>query len=84
MQLPRRNFQRKTLHSPDVRAMLVQPGCPDQSCTVSDISDDEARIVLEGETHIPPRFVLALDNDQRWVCELMWWHGRTAGLKFVR
>lgn len=83
MQLPGQNFQRKAPRSRNVHAMLVQPGYPDRSCIVSAISDDEARIVLEGDTHIPARFVLALDNDQRWVCELIWWHGRTAGLKFV-
>lgn len=85
MPTPRRNFQREALRSQNIHATLVQPGFPDRSCTVLDISDSGARIVLEGEdAPIPARFMLALDNDERHVCESIWWHGRTGGLRFVR
>jgi hypothetical protein len=84
MQPPGRNFQRKAVRSHNVHATLVQPGFPDRSCTVSDISDGGARIELEGDAPIPARFMLALDHDHRWVCEPIWWHGKTVGLRFVR
>ena len=84
MQPPGRNFQSRTLRSRNVHATLVQPGVPDRSCAVSDISDGGARIVLDGDTPVPARFMLALDNDHRWVCEPIWWHGGVAGLRFIR
>ena len=84
MQTPRRQFGRAVLRSRNVRATLVQPGFPDRSCTVSDISDGGARIVVEGNDHIPARFELALDDNKRRICEPIWWHGRAAGLRFLR
>jgi hypothetical protein len=84
MQTPRRQFHREPLRSRNIHATLVQPGLPDRYCTVSEISEGGARIVLEEDAPIPARFMLALDNDERRVCEPIWWHGRTAGLRFVR
>jgi hypothetical protein len=51
---------------------------------VSDISAGGARIVVEGNGPIPTQFELALSGDKRHVCEPIWWHGRTAGLRFLR
>jgi len=84
MQTPGRQFQREALRSRNMKAMLVQPGFPDQPCTVSDISDGGAKIVVDGTAPIRTRFVLALGNDRRRVCEPIWWHGTTIGLRFVR
>jgi hypothetical protein len=83
MQSPTRRFQHELQHSPSIRATLVQPGLPNRPCVVSDISDGGARIVVEGNDPIPMRFELALVSGTRCVCEPIWSHGRTAGLRFV-
>ena len=67
-----------------LKATLVQPGLPDRYCVVSDIFDGGAKIVVDGNDPIHTRFELALDGGKRRVCEPIWWHGRTAGLRFVR
>ena len=44
-----------------------------------------AKIVVSGEAVIPTHFELAFDlAGTRRTCELVWWHGKTAGVKFVR
>jgi hypothetical protein len=52
---------------------------------VSDVSLNGAKIVVQGEAAIPSYFELAFDlAGTRRLCELVWWQGKTAGVKFVR
>jgi len=83
MQTSKEYSQHKLLRSRSVQATLVQPGAPDRPCIVSDISDGGAKIVVEGSDPVHIRFELILGGGERLVCEPVWWHGKTAGLKFV-
>ena len=66
-------------------ARLVKHGCADRPCMVSDVSLNGAKIVVQGEAAIPSHFELAFDlAGTRRLCELVWWQGKTAGVKFVR
>jgi hypothetical protein len=50
---------------------------------VSDVSTDGAKIFVSGEAAVPTHFELAFDNaGTRRLCELVWWRGKTAGVKF--
>jgi hypothetical protein len=84
MRLPRKQFQRGVRRSRNFPATLVESGSPDRRCVVSDISEGGAKIVVEGRDPIPAHFALVFDSGTRRICELIWWHGKTAGLKFVR
>jgi hypothetical protein len=84
MRPPRKRFQRGVRRSRNFPATLVESGSPDRRCVVSDISEGGAKIVVEGRDPIPAHFALSFDNGARRTCELIWWHGKTAGLKFVR
>ena len=68
-----------------MQARLVNHGCADRPCVVSDVSLNGAKIVVQGEAAISTHFELAFDlvGTQR-LCELIWWQGKTAGVKFVR
>jgi hypothetical protein len=67
-------------------ARLVQPGYADRPCVVSAVHSNGAIIVVSGEAAIPTHFELAFDmaGTRCRPCELVWWHGKTAGVKFVR
>ena len=78
-------FPREARRSRRIQAMLVKHGCADRPCVVSDVSLSGAKIIVQGEAAIPTHFELAFDyaGTQR-LCELVWWHGKTAGVKFVQ
>jgi hypothetical protein len=63
----------------------MKPGYADRPCVVSDVSQNGAKIVVQGEAVIPTHFELAFDvaGTQR-LCELIWWQGKMARVKFVR
>ena len=78
-------FPREARRSRRIQAMLVKHGCADRPCAVSDVSLNGAKIIVQGEAAIPTHFELAFeDAGTRRLCELVWWHGKTAGVKFVR
>ena len=77
--------EREARRSRRIPARLVQHGCADRLCVVSDVSTNGAKILVSGEATIPTHFELAFDNaGTRRLCELVWWRGKTAGVKFVR
>jgi hypothetical protein len=84
MQAYRKYFPRAVPQSRNIQATVLQPGVPNRSCTVSDISDAGAKITVVGNEPIPSRFELALGDGQRRVCKPIWCCGRTAGLRFTR
>jgi hypothetical protein len=78
-------FKREVRRSRNIRARLMHPGSADRYCAVSDISSNGAKLIVEGDGTIPARFELAFsDGGTRCLCELIWWHGKSAGIKFVR
>jgi len=85
MRPPKNQFQREVRRSRSIQARLIQDGCADRPCVVSDVSSNGAKIIVSGEAAIPTRFELVFDiAGTRRICELIWWHGKTAGVKFVR
>ena len=76
---------REARRSRHIHARLVKHGSADRLCVVSDVFLNGAKIVVQGEAAIPTHFELAFDlaGTQR-LCELIWWQGKTAGVKFVR
>jgi len=53
-------------------------------CSIADISESGARVVLESECELPQRFVLLLTRkgDARRRCRLVWRDGLTVGVAF--
>ena len=83
MRPPKNRFQREVRRSRRIQARLVQHVCADRLCVVSDVSANGAKILVSGEATIPTHFELDIAGTRR-LCELVWWHGKTAGVKFVR
>ena len=86
MQPSTKQVRREVRRSRYIYARLVRPGYADRPCVVSNVYSDGAKIVVSGEAAIPIRFELAFDvaGTRCRPCELVWWHGKTAGVKFVR
>lgn len=53
-------------------------------CSIADISETGARIVLESECELPQRVMLLLTRkgDARRKCRVVWRNGLTVGLEF--
>jgi hypothetical protein len=75
--------EREARRSRRIPARLVQHGCADRLCVVSEVSTNGAKILVSGEATIPTHFELDIAGTRR-LCELVWWRGKTAGVKFVR
>lgn len=84
MRSQKRQVQREVRRSRNIRATLKHPGSADRPCVVSDISSDGAKIIVEGSGNIPARFELEFNHGgTRRLCDLIWWDGKSAGIKFV-
>jgi methyl-accepting chemotaxis protein len=53
-------------------------------CSIADISESGARIVMESDGELPERFILLLSRSggARRFCRLVWRDGRTVGVEF--
>jgi hypothetical protein len=56
------------------------------SCTMSDVSESGARLILAGNQQIPDRFVLLLaaDDGPRRHCQVVWRDATIVGVRFVQ
>ncbi len=53
-------------------------------CTVRDLSEDGARIMVSGSVSIPDSFELFIELDGSWAdCAVAWRTGNTAGVRFA-
>jgi hypothetical protein len=52
-------------------------------CHVFDVSQNEAKVVIDVAAEIGVRFGLALVPHRARQCEIVWRRGRTLGIKFV-
>jgi len=54
-------------------------------CSLTNLSHGGARIVIAAATELPDRFALSLvpNIPDRKLCEVIWRHGKTIGIKFV-
>ncbi len=66
--------------------ILTSEKGPPRSCSISDISQSGARLVLEKDAELPPRFLLLLTSQggARRICRLVWRTGLTIGVEFRR
>ena len=57
---------------------------PPQNCTISDVSQTGARLLLERETELLDRFILVLSRNggPRRRCRVVWRDGATLGVEF--
>jgi hypothetical protein len=71
--------------SPPTPAWIVINGRADRECTVLDIAQIGAKVVVESSQGIPNRFELAFFQslDKRQKCEVIWRRGKMLGVKFV-
>jgi hypothetical protein len=66
-------------------AWIVVSGRADRECTVLDIAQTGAKVVVQDSQGIPDRFELAFFQslDKRQKCEVIWRRGKVLGVKFV-
>ncbi len=64
--------------------ILTDKNAPPLTCSISDVSETGARIVLEQDEDLPDRFVLLLtaSGDARRICRVVWRTGSTLGVEF--
>jgi len=64
--------------------ILLDKKGPPQPCTIADISETGARIVLEKDAELPQRFLLLLASRgaARRVCRQVWREGLSVGVEF--
>ena len=57
---------------------------PPQKCTIADVSQTGARIVLDSDSQLPDRFILVLSRSgaTRRRCRVVWRNGTTVGVAF--
>jgi hypothetical protein len=74
---PRRQFQYRA-------QILTSENGPPHGCSIVDISQRGARIVLDNNEELPKRFLLLLSwqGNARRICRLVWQEGSTAGVEF--
>jgi hypothetical protein len=77
-----RKKPRRPFHYP--ARILTDGTTPPQKCTVADVSQTGARIVLEADGELPDRFILLLSRNgaPRRRCRVIWRDGATVGVEF--
>ena len=74
---PRRQFHYRA-------KILIDKKGTARACSISDISHSGARLLLEKDEKLPPRFLLLLSapGGARRICRLVWRNGLTIGVEF--
>ena len=67
-----------------IKALLLREGKPDLPCTLVDISDSGARLVIDGASEVPNRFTIVMGEHgvPRRQCRLVWRGDREVGVAF--
>jgi hypothetical protein len=75
---------RKSLRQPGW--ITLEGGFAARQCVVQDISTTGAKITIDDPNVLPARLRLAFARDARTGrnCEVVWRHGKSVGVKFVR
>lgn len=77
-----RRKPRRVLHY-RAQILLSKKGQP-RPCSIEDVSESGARIVLQKDEELPKRFLLLVaSRGVARVCREVWRHDLTVGLKFV-
>lgn len=66
--------------------ILIDQNSNTRSCSISDISDSGARLLIDDEGDLPDQFSLLLNTSGqvRRVCRVVWRDGKALGVKFLR
>jgi hypothetical protein len=64
--------------------ILVDGATPPQKCTIADVSQIGARILLGADNELPDSFILVLSRNgpTRRRCRVVWREGTTLGVEF--
>jgi hypothetical protein len=75
---------RKSLHQSGW--ITMEGGFAARSCVVHDISTTGAKVTIDDPNTLPAKLKLAFSRDARTGrnCEVVWRHGKSVGIKFVR
>jgi PilZ domain len=66
-------------------SILVDQRGTTRPCSISDISESGARLLLEHDAELPEKFILLLTpkGDARRICRLVWRDGNVLGVSFL-
>lgn len=64
--------------------IIIEKDAPPIACSISDISETGARLMLERESELPEKFVLLLtaNGDAHRQCRVIWHNGVNVGVEF--
>jgi hypothetical protein len=76
-----RQIARRTVF---IKALLLREGKPNLPCTLVDISDVGARLMVENPSEVPERFAMVMTEQgvPRRECRLVWRGGNDIGVSF--
>jgi len=63
--------------------IVVNDGFSTFDCTVRNLSDTGAKLVISSSLAIPQRFELAMQDGRRFTCEVAWRSETEIGVRFV-
>ncbi|MHA6298412.1 PilZ domain-containing protein [Devosia sp. CAU 1758] len=76
----RETQRRRTLKGGKI---VVNDGFSTFDCTIRNLSEKGAKLVVSSSLAIPQRFGLALDDGRRFECELAWRTETEIGVRFL-
>lgn len=63
--------------------IVLNEGFSTFSCTVRNMSDTGAKLIVQSIVGVPKRFELALDDGRRFQCETAWHTEKEIGVRFI-
>jgi hypothetical protein len=63
--------------------IVINDGFSTFDCTIRNLSETGAKLVVSSSLAIPQRFVLAMDDGRRFECELAWRTETEIGVHFL-
>lgn len=76
----RKTFRRRTLKGGKI---VINSGYSTFDCSVRNLSDDGAKLIVAGIIGIPDHFDLAMDDGRRFGCAVIWRTEVEIGVKFL-
>jgi len=80
----KKRASRKSLSQPGW--ITLEGGFAARQCVVQDMSETGAKVTIDDPNSLPAKLRLAFSRDARTGrrCEVVWRHGNSVGVKFVR
>ncbi|WEJ32532.1 PilZ domain-containing protein [Devosia sp. SD17-2] len=76
----RKSFRRRTLKGGKI---VINSGYSTFDCSVRNLSDEGAKLIIAGIIGIPDHFDLEMDDGKRLSCEVIWRTEAELGVKFL-